>query len=130
MAYTSRTRGDHPGRIAARGWRYGQGETGIPSVHAALLAQVSCFVRQSLWRRSGIAKRTTLSCSLLLVALTCTIAFGSSDQISETPTEAVRSTLTEVFRILEDEKLKDPAKLIPRRHMLEEVIASHFDISV
>jgi phospholipid transport system substrate-binding protein len=39
----------------------------------------------------------------------------------------VRATITEVFRILEDEKLKDPAKLIPRRHMLEEVIASHFD---
>lgn len=29
--------------------------------------------------------------------------------------------------ILEDETLKDPAKLIPRRHMLEGVIASHFD---
>ena len=64
---------------------------------------------------------------LFLGALTCTIAFGSSGQISESPTEVVRSTLTEVFRILEDEKLKDPAKLIPRRHMLEEVIASHFD---
>ena len=45
----------------------------------------------------------------------------------ESSTEAVRSTLTEVFRILEDETLKDPAKLIPRRHMLEEAIASHFD---
>ena len=32
---------------------------------------------------------------------------------SESPTEVVRSPLTEVFRILEDEKLKDPAKLIP-----------------
>ncbi|HSQ51060.1 MAG TPA: ABC transporter substrate-binding protein [Nitrospiraceae bacterium] len=39
----------------------------------------------------------------------------------------VRSTITKVFHILEDETLKDPAKLIPRRHMLEEVIASHFD---
>jgi phospholipid transport system substrate-binding protein len=39
----------------------------------------------------------------------------------------VRTTLNEVFRILEDEKLKDPAKLIPRRHMLEEVIAARFD---
>jgi phospholipid transport system substrate-binding protein len=39
----------------------------------------------------------------------------------------VRSTLTEVFRILEDKTLKDPAKLIPRRRMLEEVIAAHFD---
>jgi phospholipid transport system substrate-binding protein len=64
---------------------------------------------------------------LFLVALACTTAFGSSVQISEPPTEAVHSTLTEVFRILEDEKLKDPAKLIPRQHMLEEVIASHFD---
>jgi|CXWL01.1.fsa_nt_gi phospholipid transport system substrate-binding protein len=65
--------------------------------------------------------------ALLLVALRGAVAFGSSGQISEPPTEAVRSTLTEVFRILEDEKLKDPAKRIPRRHMLEEVIASHFD---
>jgi phospholipid transport system substrate-binding protein len=39
----------------------------------------------------------------------------------------VRSTLTKVFRILEDETFKDPAKLIPRRHMLEDVIATHFD---
>jgi phospholipid transport system substrate-binding protein len=39
----------------------------------------------------------------------------------------VRLTLNEVFRILEDEKLKDPVKLIPRRHMLEDIIASRFD---
>jgi phospholipid transport system substrate-binding protein len=65
--------------------------------------------------------------ALFLIALSCSIAFGSSGQPTEPPTEAVRSTLTEVFRILEDKTLKDPAKLIPRRHMLEEVIASHFD---
>jgi phospholipid transport system substrate-binding protein len=64
---------------------------------------------------------------MVLVALTYSLAFGSPGQIPESPTEAVRSTLTNVFRILEDETLKDPAKLIPRRHMLEEVIASHFD---
>jgi phospholipid transport system substrate-binding protein len=45
----------------------------------------------------------------------------------ETPTEAVRATLDEVIRILEDPKLKDPAKLLPRRRMLEEVIATRFD---
>jgi phospholipid transport system substrate-binding protein len=39
----------------------------------------------------------------------------------------VRTTITEVFRILENKTLKDPAKLIPRRHMLEKVIAFHFD---
>lgn len=64
---------------------------------------------------------------LFLVVLTHSIVFGSPSQVSETPIEVVRSTLTNVFRILEDETLKDPAKLIPRRHMLEEVIATHFD---
>jgi phospholipid transport system substrate-binding protein len=57
----------------------------------------------------------------------CSAVFSSPGQASEIPTEVVRSTLTNIFRILEDESLKDPAKLIPRRHMLEEVIASHFD---
>ncbi|MGH7148443.1 MAG: ABC transporter substrate-binding protein, partial [Nitrospiraceae bacterium] len=90
-------------------------------------SHVSGFRHHSLCRRTWIAKSTAFAFSLFLVALTCTIALGSSGQISEPPTEAVRSTLIEVFRILEDEKLKDPAKLIPRRHMLEEVIASHFD---
>jgi len=70
----------------------------------------------TIWHQPWKAKSTPFALSLFLVALTCTIAFGSSGQISEPPTEAVRSTLTEVFRILEDEKLKDPAKLIPRRH--------------
>jgi len=61
------------------------------------------------------ARSIVFAFPLFIVALTCTIAFGSSGQTSETPTEAVRSTLTEVFRILEDETLKDPSKLIPRR---------------
>ena len=85
------------------------------------------FTHHSLWRRPWIAKSTAFTLHICLIALVCSFAFGSSDQLSEPPTEAVRSTLTEVFRILEDEKLKDPAKLIPRRRMLEEVIASHFD---
>jgi phospholipid transport system substrate-binding protein len=50
--------------------------------------------------------------------------FASS---SESPTEVVSGTITEVFRILEDPKLKDPAKLVPRRRMLEDVIARRFD---
>jgi phospholipid transport system substrate-binding protein len=77
--------------------------------------------------REGVAKSTAYALPLFLIALTYSLAFGSPGQISEPPTEAVRSTLTEVFRILEDETLKDAAKLIPRRHMLEDVIASHFD---
>lgn len=77
--------------------------------------------------RDGVAKSTAYAFPLCLIALTYSLAFGSPGQILESPTEVVRSTLTKVFRILEDETLKDPAKLIPRRHMLEEVIASHFD---
>ena len=79
------------------------------------------------FRRPWVVRSIAFAFPLFFVTLTCSSAFGSSGQISEPPTEVVRSTLTEVFRILEDEKLKDPAKLIPRRHMLEEVIASHFD---
>ena len=79
------------------------------------------------FRHPWLARNITFTFPLFLVALTCSIAFGSSSQATEAPTEAVRLTLTEVFRILEDETLKDPAKRIPRRHMLEEVIASHFD---
>lgn len=74
-----------------------------------------------------VARSIAFAFPLSVVTLTCSIAFGSSSQPTEAPTEAVRSTLTEVFRILEDETLKDPAKRIPRRQILEEVIASHFD---
>lgn len=70
------------------------------------------------------ALRTTLALHSLLIALVCPDASG---QPTESPTEVVRATLTEVFRILEDPKLKDPAKLMPRRHMLEDVIARRFD---
>ena len=83
-------------------------------------------------RRTRNVEHRTAQCggftlALLLVVLNFTVAFGASGQPAESPTEAVRATTTEVFRILEDENLKDPAKRIPRRHMLEEVIASHFD---
>jgi len=51
----------------------------------------------------------------------------AADQQAESPTEVVRATLNEVFQILEDPKLKDPSKVLSRRHMLEEVIAQRFD---
>jgi len=45
----------------------------------------------------------------------------------ESPTEVVRATINKVIRILEDPGLKGPANLVPRRRMLEEVIAGRFD---
>ena len=88
---------------------------------------VSRFRHHSFWRRTWIAKTTAFALPLFLAALTCSVAFGSSGQFTESTTEAVHSTLTKIFRILKDEKLKDPAKLTPRQHILEEVIAFHFD---
>ncbi len=73
------------------------------------------------------ARSIAFAFPLFIIALTYSLAFGLTGQTSESPTEVVRSTLTNVFRILEDEALKDPVMLIPRRHMLEDVIASHFD---
>ncbi len=61
------------------------------------------------------------------LALGCPAVFGATADSIESPTEVVRATLTEVFRILEDPNLQEPAKLLPRRRLLEEVIARRFD---
>lgn len=59
--------------------------------------------------------------------LFCLLFLAAAPQGSESPTEAVRGTVTRVISILDNPALKGPAKLMPRRHMLEEVIASRFD---
>lgn len=69
----------------------------------------------------------TVACSLILTLSATSHASWASSQPPESPTEVVRATLTEVFRILEDPKLKDPAKLMPRRRLLEQVIGERFD---
>jgi len=78
----------------------------------------------SLRRRKLLA----LACWLnLCLILSSTPIATASSQPPESPTAVVRATLTEVFRILEDPKLKDPAKLMPRRRLLEQVIGERFD---
>lgn len=61
-----------------------------------------------------------------LIASTIAL-FSSVLAEQESPTAAVRDTLDSVIHILEDPKLKTPDKVLPRRRMLEEVIASRFD---
>jgi phospholipid transport system substrate-binding protein len=73
-----------------------------------------------------VSRRRLLYDAVGLV-LIWSVAFAASLQGSESPTEAVRGTVSRVFSILEDPVLKDPAKLKPRRRMLEEVIATRFD---
>ena len=68
-----------------------------------------------------------LPVAALAAVFMCAAAMGATGQASEAPTEVVRTTLGEVFRILDDPKLKDPAKAAARRRQLEEVISSRFD---
>lgn len=63
----------------------------------------------------------------VVVILVGSVVFAAAPQGSESPTEAVRETVSRVLSILEDPALKDPAKLTSRRRMLEEVIATRFD---
>ena len=75
---------------------------------------------------AGVGRRRILY-DAVGVVLIWLVALAAAPQGSESPTEAVRATVTRVISILEDPTLKDPAKLIPRRRMLEEVIAGRFD---
>jgi phospholipid transport system substrate-binding protein len=68
----------------------------------------------------------TLTASLLLLGLSSIVPWAEGEQ-TETPTQAVRMALTEVFRILEDPKLKNSSQQAQRRHLLEETIARRFD---
>lgn len=61
------------------------------------------------------------------VLVACTVAVAAPADGSESPTDAVRGTVDQVLRILDDPALKAPAKLLPRRRMLEEVIGTRFD---
>jgi phospholipid transport system substrate-binding protein len=82
-----------------------------------------------LWGRGVRAPRgwQWAWCAAVWIALVSTAAIAASPEVSESPTEAVRGTVDRVLHILDDPALKAPAKLMPRRRMLEEVVASRFD---
>ncbi len=75
--------------------------------------------------RFGVVAGLTLTASLFAVSYA--VGVGTAEEKGESPTEAVQGTLTEVFRILEDPQLKEPAQQARRRHMLEESIGRRFD---
>ncbi len=78
------------------------------------------------WLLTPVGRRQVLY-DTIGVVMVCLVALGGVPQGSESPTEAVRGTVTRVISILEDPALQDRAKLMPRRRMLEEVIAGRFD---
>jgi phospholipid transport system substrate-binding protein len=83
--------------------------------------------RPTLSRRVHNSQAAWALTALLLLTFTHAIVLGAAEEQAEIPTEAVRATLTEVFHILEDPELKDPAQQARRRNMLEETIARRFD---
>jgi phospholipid transport system substrate-binding protein len=52
---------------------------------------------------------------------------GAQSAVATTPTEAVRNTINEVIRILENQELKKPERADERRRLLEKVIGARFN---
>ena len=77
-------------------------------------------------RRWRAARRSVWPAAFVCTFLWC-FADTAFLQGAETPMEAVRETLTQVLRILDDPSLKNPAKQAQRRRMLEEIAAGRFD---
>jgi phospholipid transport system substrate-binding protein len=73
----------------------------------------------------------TILCSIQRVVQITVVGLlifaGTLSLAAESPTEVVRTTINDVIRVLEDKELKAPAKLLSRRHLLEDVIAQRFD---
>ncbi|MGE0277616.1 MAG: phospholipid-binding protein MlaC [Nitrospiraceae bacterium] len=67
-----------------------------------------------------VAVRLVLAC-LLLPGLT------PADASAATATEAVRTTIDEVLRILGDKNLKQPSRAEERRKLLEQAVGARFD---
>ena len=54
-------------------------------------------------------------------------AFGAAEVWAGPATEAVRSTIDEVLRVLADKELKKPARAEERRKLLEKIVGGRFD---
>jgi len=85
-----------------------------------------------VWLPMILDRRPAEWCGIVIhavawIVLISTAALATSPEGSESPTDAVRGTVNRVIQTLEDPSLKDPAKRMTRRHMLEEVVAARFD---
>jgi phospholipid transport system substrate-binding protein len=65
--------------------------------------------------------------TLRVVVLLLLVLGSAAASSSLSPAEAVRSTINEVIRILNDKSLKSPYQIGKRRRLLEDVIARRFD---
>jgi phospholipid transport system substrate-binding protein len=77
-------------------------------------------------RRRAVLASYAFAASVLVVVPFAGILLASEEKL-ETPTEAVRMVLTDVFRILDEPSLKAVSKQSERRRLLEEAIARRFE---
>lgn len=79
------------------------------------------YSRQSS-RRPASSCSAPLAAVLIITSLSWTMAsFGTASDESS-PTEAVKSTVTELIHVLDDEQLKRPDRAEQRRHEVERVV--------
>jgi phospholipid transport system substrate-binding protein len=63
----------------------------------------------------------------VVIAVATFLSQGNALPAAVAPTEAVKRTIDEVLRILDDRGMQRPARLMERRKLLEKVIAARFD---
>ena len=62
-----------------------------------------------------------------LTAASPSLATNTPDGIESTATEAVKSTISDLIQVLDDETLKQPEQAEERRHQIEEIIKHRVD---
>jgi phospholipid transport system substrate-binding protein len=69
---------------------------------------------------------TTYSIAILSIMMTTVLLAPSHSIAADAPTDAVRSTINEVLRIVKDESLKKPNRTQERRQLLEKAVGERF----
>lgn len=64
---------------------------------------------------------------LTIASVLYLIGFGAAQAAASTATDAVRSTIDEVLRVLGDKQLKQPSRADERRLLLEKIVGGRFD---
>lgn len=71
--------------------------------------------------------RAVLRWATVGILATVVVAWSIEPGYAGAPTEAMKTTVDEVLRIVRDQDLKHKDKVDERRHMLEQVVAARFD---
>ena len=76
------------------------------------------------WWKGRRMRRTGFS---VVIAASAILLLSGAPQAAVSPTESVKRTIDEVLRILDNQEMQRPARLMERRKLLEKVIAARFD---